>query len=279
MGSFVALAAFLTEFCSNSLTFLLLWSSYLSVFTIGQDFLSFQWDILLLEVGLIAVLYARLPVLQCTNDLSTANILGRELIRWLSFRLLFSSGVVKLLAGCPTWWNLSALYYHFETQCLPTPLSWYFHQLPSSFLHFGVAFTYFAMIYSSWLFYSPFKSLRFLGVMVNIAMQGLILVSGNYNFFNILTMGLVLSVCDDEDFRRYRGLRWLRIGLGVKEDYYEEKEGNQGEWEIMLNRWKMILSVGICVGFIGYIWTVYLPLGHILAGKLPFTASDLREIV
>jgi hypothetical protein len=281
MGSFVALAAFLTEICCNSLTFLLLWCSYLSVFTIGQDFLSFQWDILLLEVGLIAVIYARLPLLQTANDLSTANILGRELIRWLSFRLLFGSGVVKLQAGCPTWWNLSALYYHFETQCLPTPLSWYFHQLPPYFLHFGVAYTYFAMIYCSCLFYSPLRSLRLLGVVVNIAMQGLILVSGNYNFFNILTIGLVLSVCDDEDFRRYRGLRWLRIGLGVKDYYGEKKEKKEGKsrWEMMLIRGKTALSIAICMGFIGYIWTLYLPLGQILAGKLPFTASNLRDTV
>jgi len=278
-GCFAALAAFVSERCCNSLTFLILWASYLSVFTVGQEFLSFQWDILLLEVGLIAVIYAPIPLLQGAEDLSTANILGREQVRWLSFRLLFSSGVVKLQAGCPTWWHLSALYYHFETQCLPNPLSWYFHQLPAYFLHLGVAFTYFAMIYCSWLFYSPLRMPRLLAVLVNIAMQALILVSGNYNFFNILTIGLVLSACDDEDFRRYRGLKWLRVALGVKDYYVEQAKEEKTTWEIRLIRGKMILSTVLCVGIIGYIWTKYLPLDQILAGKLPFTASDLRSIV
>ena len=38
--------------------FLLLWVCYLSLTIAGQDFLSFQWDILLLEAGVLAVLYA-----------------------------------------------------------------------------------------------------------------------------------------------------------------------------------------------------------------------------
>lgn len=278
-GCLVALAAFVTERCYHSLTFLILWASYLSVFTVGQEFLSFQWDILLLEIGLIAVIYARIPLLQGPEDLSAANILGRELVRWLSFRLLFSSGVVKLQAGCPTWWHLSALYYHFETQCLPNPLSWYFHQLPAHFLHLGVAFTYFAMIYCSCLFYSPLRMLRLLAVLVNIAMQVLILVSGNYNFFNILTIGLVLSVCDDKDFRRYRGLKYLRMVLGVKDYYVDQAKEEKTAWELRLIRGKIVLSIVLCIGFIGYIWTQCLPLDQILAGKLPFTASDLRSIV
>jgi hypothetical protein len=88
-------------------------------------------------------------------------------------------------------------------------------------------------------------------------------------------------VCDDEDFRRYRGLRWLRIGLGVKDYYGEKKEKKEGKsrWEMMLIRGKTALSIAICMGFIGYIWTLYLPLGQILAGKLPFTASNLRDTV
>ena len=35
-----------------------LWALYLSLTVAGQTFLSFQWDVLLLETGLLAVLYA-----------------------------------------------------------------------------------------------------------------------------------------------------------------------------------------------------------------------------
>ena len=38
------------------------------------------------------------------------------LVRWLLFRLMFASGVVKLTSLCPTWWKLTALNYHYESQ-------------------------------------------------------------------------------------------------------------------------------------------------------------------
>ena len=53
-----------------------------------------------------------------------------SLFRWLLFRLMLLSGLAKLTSGDPTWRNLTALRYHYETQPLPTPLAWYAHQLP-----------------------------------------------------------------------------------------------------------------------------------------------------
>ena len=91
----------------------LLFALYLSLFYAGQVFMSYQWDMFLLETGFAALL------------LSFATTPGIWLLRWLLFRFMFMSGVVKLLSGDPNWWNLSALSYHFLTQPLPTPLAWY----------------------------------------------------------------------------------------------------------------------------------------------------------
>ena len=96
---------------------LVLWISLCSV---GQDFLSFQWDILLSEAGFLAIF----------ADTSRVRI---WLFRWLLFRLMIFSGAVKLLSGDPAWRNLTALHYHYETQPLPTPLAWYMYQLPLGF--------------------------------------------------------------------------------------------------------------------------------------------------
>ena len=35
------------------------WVFYLSLVTVGQDFLSFQWDALLLEAGFLAIFFGR----------------------------------------------------------------------------------------------------------------------------------------------------------------------------------------------------------------------------
>ncbi len=100
------------------LSLLLLYVLYLSLLYGGQNFMTYQWDTFLLEAGFLALL------------LSFARTPGIWLLRWLLFRFMFMSGVVKLLSGDPNWWNLSALSYHFLTQPLPTPLAWYAAHLP-----------------------------------------------------------------------------------------------------------------------------------------------------
>ena len=101
----------------------LLWLCYLSLMSVGQDFLSFQWDALLLETGFLAIFLA--PAHSGRERPARRGAArGRVLwlLRWLLFRLMFLSGVVKLASGDPTWRGLTALRFHYETQPLPTPL-------------------------------------------------------------------------------------------------------------------------------------------------------------
>ncbi|KAG8192356.1 hypothetical protein JTE90_029090 [Oedothorax gibbosus] len=186
--------------------FTLLWILYFSLFQIGQDFLSFQWDTLLLEVGFLAILVSPLGFLQSSiksGFLSSLphrphDIISMWLVKWLLFRFMFSSGVVKLTSMCPTWWDLSALHYHFESQCIPTPLAWYAHHLPKWFLKLGVVATFVIEIPIPFLFFSPIRSLRLFSFYAQVFFQFLILLTGNYNFFNLLTLVMCLSLVDDD---------------------------------------------------------------------------------
>jgi lipase maturation factor 1 len=103
----------------------LAWLFYLSLVMVGQDFLSFQWDALLLEAGFLTIFLApwRLfePPWRSGASFVSTTVLWLE--RWLLFRLLFLSGAVKLLSGDSTWRNLTALNYHYWTQPLPTPVA------------------------------------------------------------------------------------------------------------------------------------------------------------
>ena len=114
----------------------LAWLFYLSLVTVGQDFLSFQWDILLLETGFLAIFLA--PWRSDRASLACWALPRFRprfvwLGRWLLFRLMFLSGAVKLLSGDATWRDLTALQYHYWTQPLPTPVAWYAAQLPAWF--------------------------------------------------------------------------------------------------------------------------------------------------
>jgi predicted DCC family thiol-disulfide oxidoreductase YuxK len=180
------------------LSLFLLYALYLSLFYAGQDFMTFQWDTFLLETGFVALL------------LSFATVPGIWLLRWLLFRFLFMSGVVKLLSGDPNWWNLSALSYHFLTQPLPTPLAWYAARLPPGLLEFATGGTFFVELILPFLIFCP-RRLRFFAAFGILLLQSCILLTGNYNWFNLQTMLLCLPLFDDAAIRKILPRRLTRL--------------------------------------------------------------------
>jgi len=161
---------------------------YLSFSTAGQDFLSFQWDSLLLETGFLAIFLGN----------SRVVIL---LFRWLLFRLMFLSGVVKLTSHDPVWRDFTALAFHYMTQPLPTPLAWYMYQLPVAIQRFSTATTLFIELAIPFLFFAP-RPWRFAGAALALFLQTLIFLTGNYTFFNLLTVSLGVFLFDDRALQK-----------------------------------------------------------------------------
>uniref|UniRef100_A0A3P9I5G7 Lipase maturation factor n=1 Tax=Oryzias latipes TaxID=8090 RepID=A0A3P9I5G7_ORYLA len=197
-GAALSLAATLFEALRHSLVFFCLWALYLSLYQVGQVFLYFQWDNLLLETGFLCVLVAPLTSFSGPRVFREHDGVTFWLVRWLLFRLMFASGVVKLTSRCPTWWGLTALTYHYETQCIPTPLAWFAHQLPVWWQKLSVVGTFVIEIAVPVLFFSPLRRLKLGAFYTQVLLQVLIILSGNYNFFNLLTLALCLSLLDDQ---------------------------------------------------------------------------------
>ena len=165
-----------------------LFALYLSYVYAGQDFMSFQWDLLLLETGFLAIF------------LASGSRIAVWLYRWLVFRYFLLAGAVKLLSGDPTWHNMTALEYHFWTQPLPTPLAWYAAQLPPWFLVAGTAATLGVELGSVILIFLPRRP-RAAAAWCLLVFQALILFTGNYNFFNLLSMAVCIFLFDDAALR------------------------------------------------------------------------------
>jgi predicted DCC family thiol-disulfide oxidoreductase YuxK len=183
------------------LSLLLLYILYLSLLYAGQTFMTYQWDTFLLETGFLALLATLAPTT------------GIWLLRWLLFRFLFMSGVVKLLSGDASWWNLSALSHHFLTQPLPTPLAWYAAHLPPAVLTFATGGTFVIELGLPFLIFAP-RRLRFCAAWGILLLQYSILLTGNYNWFNLQTMLLCLLLFDDAALARVvpeRARAWLPL--------------------------------------------------------------------
>ncbi len=166
------------------LSLAMLYIFYLSLIYAGQRFMSFQWDLMLVEIGFLALI------------LTVAIKPGIWLLRFMIFRFMFVSGVVKIASGDQTWRDLTALNYHFETQPLPTPLAYYAHHLPETILRFGTGLTLFIELIVPFLIFMP-RKIRFAAAFCFLVFQFIILLTGNYNFFNLLAIVLCLMLFDD----------------------------------------------------------------------------------
>lgn len=201
-----------------------LWFGYLSICSTGDVFMGYQWDGLLLEAGLIAAVISpwRLFAGRIHEALPSPSGLQMLLPQILIFKLMFFSGLLKLTSGDEAWRKLSALKWHYETQPIPTWLGWYAHQMPS-WMHELACVTMFviemalpvvvmlALLLERFL-PAGFEIFRGIKVVTAAAFAGLMVVvelTGNYTFFNVLTILLALSVLDDTAWPGFV-CRWLR---------------------------------------------------------------------
>jgi hypothetical protein len=188
LGAACAVVVFVGKWWRAALVFCYIF--YLSLVHAGQDFTSYQWDMLLLETGFLAIFIGWHPTVLW-------------LFRWLLFRLMLLSGVAKLMSGDPTWRNLTALRYHYETQPLPTPLAWYANLLPLGAQRASVAAMFAIELLVPFLIFLP-RRWRMAGGGAMAVLQVSILLTGNYTFFNWLTFALCLFTMDDDAV-----LRWI----------------------------------------------------------------------
>ncbi|MBI3313456.1 MAG: lipase maturation factor family protein [Candidatus Omnitrophica bacterium] len=206
-GGGALLSLFLIAGLWPSAVLFFLWFFYLSLVNICRDFLSFQWDVLLLEAGFIAIFLS--PggkwLHQSEKKLPPSPVFV-WLTQWLLFRLMFSSGMVKLLSGDPAWRNLTALAYHYGTQPLPTWIGWYVHHFPPGFHKFSALIMFLVELGMPFLIFSP-RRLRLLAAFSFISLQAVIGLTGNYCFFNLLAIFLCLFLVDDQTWQKIPKLK------------------------------------------------------------------------
>jgi predicted DCC family thiol-disulfide oxidoreductase YuxK len=214
-GSGVVLSLLLIFGIAPALSLVALFVFYLSLTIAGQVFLNFQWDVLLLETGFLSIFLApwRLwprellwwPGSAPPATASPVSRTGLFLLKFLLFKLMLMSGVVKLTSGDDSWgwlnhsfhWTaLTALDYHYWSQPLPTVFAWWADKSPEWFKHFSVAFCLTVEIIAPFFIWAP-RRLRLIAAGLMIFLQIIIALTGNYCFFNLLTIALCLLLIDD----------------------------------------------------------------------------------
>jgi hypothetical protein len=179
---------------ANAPLLTILWLLYMSFVHVGQDWYGYGWENQLLETGFLAIFLC--PLLDMRPFPKRAPPLSViTLFRWLNFRIMLGSGLIKL-RGDKVWRNGTALFYHFETQPLPGPLSRWFHFLPRIILKSGVWYNFLAELVAPWFVFGP-RTARHIAGSVIVILQVILVFSGNLSFLNWLTIIPALACFDD----------------------------------------------------------------------------------
>ena len=179
---------------ANAILLAILWALYMSFVHLGQDWYGYGWEVQLLETGFLAIFLC--PLLDPRPfPKRPPPLVVIWLFRWLIFRIMFGAGLIKI-RGDESWRNLTALFYHFETQPIPNGLSRWFHFLPRAVLKGGVVFNHLAELVAPWFAFWP-RLARLIAGSVMILFQLTIFVGGNLSFLNWLTIIPALACFDD----------------------------------------------------------------------------------
>src|SRR5207249_5149288 len=117
----VALSAPLLLGFANAILLAVLWALYMSFVHVGQVWYGYGWEIQLLETGFLSIFLC--PLIDPRPfPKSRPPILVFWLFRWLGFRIMVGAGLIKL-RGDDCWRDLTCMYYHYETQPIPNPIS------------------------------------------------------------------------------------------------------------------------------------------------------------
>jgi hypothetical protein len=208
---------------------LALWLLDFSIVTVSAatPFYNYGWESQILETGFLSIFLCALPYItkekgKWSIRLALWELASLEavalapspvilwLFRWLSFRISVGAGLIKT-RGSSCWAEKTCLHYHFETQPLPSPLSYIYHFLPSLIQRRMVDVDLWVQLYTSWfvllptsipLIHSPWLSFTLrtilrVGGFVQAGFMVGILLSGNFSFLNHLTIIPALACIDN----------------------------------------------------------------------------------
>jgi hypothetical protein len=174
------------------------WVIFLSFAATWRVFSPAQLDNLMLEVALLCIPFAPAGLRPGLGAASPPRPVALFMMRWLLFRVMFESGVVKLVAGDPHWRDLTAMEVMYETSPFPTIFGYWDHHLPHAWHLFEIALTFAAELAAPLLALFGGRRGRWFAFITWSALQIGIQLTSNFGWLNTASFGLGLLLLDDQ---------------------------------------------------------------------------------
>ncbi|XP_078794145.1 lipase maturation factor 1 [Oryzias latipes] len=180
---------------ANMVIMVSLWGLYHSLVNVGQLWYSFGWESQLLETGFLSVFLCPLWSLERISPQNPPSTINIWTFRWLIVRIMLGAGLIKI-RGDQCWRDLTCMDFHYETQPVPNPLSYYLHRSPWWFHRFEVLSNHFIELVAPFFTFLG-RRMCMLNGAVQILFQVVLILSGNLSFLNWLTIVPSLACFDD----------------------------------------------------------------------------------
>ena len=179
----------------NFFGFAILWYVYYNFYFLGQIFMRFSWDELLLEIGFISIFFSPLNLNgnKMINHISHINNIAFYLLKFVLLKFMISSGLNIFTSKCDYWKSFNGLDFFFEGQPLLSPLSYSFHSYLSTKLKkIMTAFGYFCMVYLPFGYFLFWRRFSIYAGQITFMFNLFFLLAGNYGYLNILIFRAII---------------------------------------------------------------------------------------
>ncbi|XP_054604985.1 lipase maturation factor 1 isoform X2 [Nothobranchius furzeri] len=207
---------------ANMVIMVTLWVLYHSLVNVGQLWYSFGWESQLLETGFLAIFLCPVWTLSQVPRSCPPSLICIWTFRWLIVRIMLGAGLIKI-RGDKCWRDLTCMDYHYETQPVPNPVSYYMHRFPWWFHRFETLSNHFIELIAPFFTFLGRRMCMVNGA-IQILFQVVLIISGNLSFLNWLTIVPSLACFDDASL----GFLFSR-GSGAQQSVLElQKEKSAG---------------------------------------------------
>ncbi|XP_064406835.1 lipase maturation factor 1-like [Halichondria panicea] len=228
----------------NVLIFVVLRVLYHSLVFVGQIWYAFGWEVQLLEIGFLALIMVPLFSLRQFPRGTPTPWVAVWANRWLLFRIMIGAGLIKI-RGDECWGDLTCMDYHYETQPVPNPLSYFLHQSPAFVHKLETLGNHFVELVVPFLIFLP-RPFRLTCGVVQIIFQVMLILSGNLSFLNWLTILSAIFCFDD------LSLQWL-FSAATKEKVVQLQQEAKKETAKPLGYYvRQVSNVGVAL-LLGYL--------------------------
>ncbi|XP_067225657.1 lipase maturation factor 1 [Chanodichthys erythropterus] len=233
---------------ANMIIMGILWILYHSIVNVGQLWYSFGWESQLLETGFLGIFLCPLWSLAQMPRRCPPSLISIWTFRWLVVRIMLGAGLIKI-RGDRCWTDLTCMDYHYETQPVPNPMSYYMHRSPWWFHRFETLSNHFIELVVPFFTFMGRRMCMVNGVL-QILFQVVLIISGNLSFLNWLTIVPSLACFDDAAlaflFRPSGGARQTLLKIQMEEAAGHRPPATKG----MLIRRVLNVSLGILIAYL-----------------------------